>query len=256
MTDCHRQRGTSKRVTSRARLVAFAVLTPALLNVTALMSVASASERVAVGTAEITQPGLTTPLRSGGPATHYGVLLPAGARCPGDTAKDGYRVFSYLVPGGVSPTQVSFKGVIPSRYYGYIALGEYYFGAENTAPDTGQILGMPAFFVFSRLTPGFLFDAGATEATWDGGIACANDHGQVTNYWNTRFVFTASSSDPGGFTWRVEDPIRVPVAGQGGFPTWLALVLAGCALVAAGVVLNVGRRTADKTKAAREAGPS
>jgi len=256
MTDRHRQRGTSRQVTSRAWLAVLAAVTPALLNVTALMGVASASVTATAGPAEITEPGLTTPLTTGGSATHYGVLLPAGAHCPGDTAKDGYRVYSYLVPGGVSPTQVSFKGIIPSKYFGYIALGEYYYGAEDTALSTGQILGLPEFFVFSRLTPAMLFGAGAAKATWDGGILCATDRGQVTDYWNTRFLFTASSRDPGGFTWAVEDPARVPVAGQGGFPTWLALVLAGSALVAAGVVFNVGRRTGDRAKGAKEAGRS
>ena len=216
------------------------------------MGVASASVTAAVGAAEITREGLTTPLTAGGSATQFGVLLPAGARCPGDTAKDGYHVFSYLVPKGVSPTQVSFRGIVPSEYFGYTALGEYYYGAENTAPHTGLVLTLPTFFVFSRLTPHDLFAAGATRATWDGGIACTNVDGQVTNYWNTQFVFTANSSDPGGFSWAVVDPAGVPIRGGGGFPTWLALVLTGSALVTAGVVFNVGKRI-DRAKVAKGA---
>ena len=171
---------------------------------TALVVAAAPSPAGATTTSAelITVPGTTTPLRSGGSATTYGVALPAGAACPGDTAHDGYLVYSYLVPAGASPTEVSFRTGLPSRWFGYIADGSY-FGAVNTAESTGQIVGLPTSFTWTRLTPHDLFVDGARTATWNGGIACANSHGMVTDIWNSTIVFTADPSDPGGFTWRV-----------------------------------------------------
>jgi hypothetical protein len=166
---------------------------------------------VTASTALITRPGTLTPLNSGDKTSLYGVNLPAGASCPGDTAHQAYHVFSYLVPRGVSPTVVSFKTGDPSEYFGYIAFGSY-FGAANTAVGTGQIVGIPAQFTWSRLTPQDLFARGARSATWEGGVACADSHGVVTDYWNSEIVFTASTADPQGFAWRVVQPSAVSSA--------------------------------------------
>jgi hypothetical protein len=104
---------------------------------------------------------------------------------------------------------VSFKTGEPSKFYGYIANGAY-FGAVNTALDTGAVAALPEAFTWSRLTPEELFAKGTTSATWEGGIACANVHGAVTTTWNAEFVFTASTTDPHGFTWRVHQSATVP----------------------------------------------
>ena len=142
---------------------------------------------------------------SGGSATPYGIALPAGASCPGDTAHDQYRVYSYLIPAGVDLSSVSYKGDLPHRWYGFIAYGAY-FGAVNTAEGTGQIIGIPPAFTFSRLTPSELFNGGTTSsATWEGGIACVNTHGVATDAWNTQFRFVRDAKDPGGFRWTAED---------------------------------------------------
>ena len=66
-------------------------------------------------------------------------------------------------------------------------------GKTSTTPHLGQLL------------PG-----GVPSATWEGGIACADVHGKVTDYWNTEITFTAvdppapgsapvTVSNPGGF---------------------------------------------------------
>ena len=171
----------------------------ALIAVAALgaFTLPSAAAAVTAGTAVITAGGESTPLNSGGSATLYGVQLPSGASCPGDTAHDGYLVYSYLVPAGVSPTVVSFKTGDPSKYYGYISEGSYY-GAVNTAENTGEIVEIPPQFTWSRLTPADLFPPGAHTATWDGGIACADTHGVVTNYWNSEIVFDGQRQGPRG----------------------------------------------------------
>jgi hypothetical protein len=162
----------------------------------------TAGAAATAGTAAITKPNTLTALNSGGSGTLYGVQLPAGASCPGDSAHQGYRVDSYLVPKGVSPASVSFKTGLPSKWYGYIAYGEY-FGAVNTAEGSGLIVGLAPEFTWTRLTTEELFPHGQKSSTWEGGIACSNNDGVVTDYWNSQIVFTASTSDPHGFTWRV-----------------------------------------------------
>ena len=177
----------------------------------AFLPAASAGAAVVSGAAEITAPNSATPLNSGGSATEYGVALPAAAKCPGDTAHEGYRVFSYLVPHGVSLSSLTVKGEAPFRgvkahpYFGYIAYGTYY-GPVNTDLDTGGIPQLPSEFTWARLTPRDLFATGQRSAVWDGGILCATGEGVVTNSWNTAILFTASSTDPGGFTWKVVHP--------------------------------------------------
>jgi len=180
----------------------------ALALVTAVVTAPVAGAATA-GAEVLVTPGTTRPLSSGASTTPYGVVLPPGASCPGDTAHDGYHVYSYLVPQGASPTDVSFRTGDPSRWYGYIADGAY-FGAVNTAETTGQIVGLPLQFSWTRLTPQILFKAGQRSATWSGGIACADTHGQVTDFWNSNLVFVADPADPHGFTWKVVDQGTVP----------------------------------------------
>jgi hypothetical protein len=218
------------------------VLVGALLSTVGLLALVSsptvAGAAVTASTEVITHPGQLTPLGSGGSATTYGVALPSGASCPGDTAHEGYHVFSYLVPEGVSPTAVSFKTGDPSKYFGYIANGAY-FGAVNTAEDTGAIVSLPDDFTWSRLTPQDLFAKGTTSATWEGGIACADVHGNVTDYWNSQMVFTASSSDGGGFTWRV---VRNATPASSNLGLWVGVILAVLAVSFAVIAVVLGRR--------------
>jgi hypothetical protein len=194
------------------------------------------------GAAEITVPGQSNPLRSGGSATPYGVALPPGASCPGDTAHHGYHVFSYLVPLGTSPATVRFSN-IPDTGLGYFGTGGVYVGPLNTAEYTGQIVGLPTSLTLTHLSPRLLFAAGRASATWDGGIACATAKGAVAAYWNTRIVFTRSSTDPGGFTWSIPTPGRV-VGASHGYGLWLAIALIVLAVLLSGAALAFRRRPA------------
>jgi hypothetical protein len=191
-----------------ALLVGAAFLISLVGTVALTPSVADAS--VAAGSAVITMPGQPTPLDRGNGATLYGVGLPSGASCPGDSAHQGYHVFSYLVPEGVSPSTLSFTKGVADRYFGYIAQGAE-FDAFNTAEGTGQVVGLPTAFTWDRLTRGDLFALGESSAVWEGGIACADAHGSITNYWNTGIRFTADPSASGGFTWKALDPPGAPV---------------------------------------------
>ncbi len=173
-----------------------------VLGTAALLAWPATAGAVTVGTAEIIHPATGAPLDSGGSETTYGVNLPAVASCPGDTEHDGYHVYSYLVPAGYTPTQVRYTS-LPSRWSGYFSYGAYY-GPVNTAPGTGQVMTLPVFS-WTRYSSYLddLFPGGVRHATWEGGIACADSYGTVTNYWNTQILFTRTSSDPGGFVWRV-----------------------------------------------------
>jgi hypothetical protein len=220
----------------------------ALAGATAVLVPGRADAAVVTNREAIVQPGTLTPLDGGGSATPYGVVLPAGASCPGDTAHDQYRVYSYLIPAGVALTSVSFKGILPRNYYGFIAYGAY-FGAVNTAEGTGQIVGIPESFVFSRLTPSDLFSSHTTSAaTWEGGIACVNRQGVATDAWNTQFRFVRDSKDPGGFRWTVENPALVSAAG--GTPwLWIGGGLVALSVLSAVILLILLRRDPRQTDA-------
>ncbi|MGD0391945.1 MAG: hypothetical protein ABSC41_04820 [Acidimicrobiales bacterium] len=214
------------------------LLVPVLLGAWLSAVPATAGATVIAGTEEITQPGSLTPLDSGGSETLYGVVLPSGAGCPGDTAHEGYHIFSYLVPKGVSPASVSFKRGRADKGFGYIAYGMYY-GAINTALGSGLVAGLPPDFTWARLTPNDLFPKGEKSATWEGGIACANTDGVVTNYWNSEIVFTASTSDPRGFTWRV---VAQPTLGASHRWLWIGVALIVLSVLLAALAVFLSRR--------------
>jgi MYXO-CTERM domain-containing protein len=197
--------------------------------------------------ARIVAQGTTAPLPSGGSGTKFGIALPAGAHCPGDTEHKGYRVWSYLVPGDVELRSVSFAGLIPEPGYPLKARGDP-FGPANTAQDTGQIVRLPNDFVLSDLdlTPAELLRSGATSASWHAGIACSDVRGALSTYWNVDLVFSVNSGDPAGYTWVVSRPVSTS---GGGSPSRPTAVVVGLGL-AGGLVLL--RRSRQKpTRAAR-----
>ena len=102
--------------------------------------------------AAITPPGQPHQLNSGGSDTlRRGPAL--GGQLPG-----GHRprwVPGVQLPGapGSVADPVSFKTGDPSKWFGYIANGSY-FGAVNTAEDTGLVVSLPAEFVWTGSPPG------------------------------------------------------------------------------------------------------
>jgi hypothetical protein len=159
------------------------------------------------GVATIADPDGLAPLASGASTDEFTVALPANASCDGDTATQGYHVFSYLQPEGTNPVGVLFTTGFPSSYYGLVTSTERYYGAANTAISTGQIIGIPNNLEFAPLLSKgvsldtLLYADGNTDGVWEAGIACANSSGVVTDYWNTEVTFTASGTDPNGFVW-------------------------------------------------------
>ena len=234
----HDRNACRQAVRPSARAAGALALVPVLLVAWLSAVPTTAGASVVAGTEEITQPGSLTPLGSGGLETLYGVVLPSGAGCPGDTAHHGYHIFSYLVPKDVSPAAVNFKRGRADKGFGYIAYGMYY-GAINTALGTGLVAGLPPDFTWARLTPKDLFPQGQKSATWEGGIACANSDGVVTNYWNSQIVFTASTSDPRGFTWRV---VAQPALGPSHKWVWIGAALIVLSVLLAALAVFLSRR--------------
>jgi hypothetical protein len=170
----------------------------------ATTSAPSASAATLGGTATLTNPTTSATLTSGGSTTVFAVVLtPAPADCSGDTATDHYEVFSYLLPEATVITTDDFSGGTPSEGLGFVD-GNGYYGSATTAPTTGEIINIPADFEWADLKSVNETAAeldGGSSAVWNAGIACANASGVMTDYWNTQVTFTASTSDPNGFTW-------------------------------------------------------
>ena len=134
--------------------------------------------------------------------------LPANAACDGDTATDGYHVFSYLQPEGTNPLGVLFTTGFPSvvlRAASPAAASTT--GRPTPPPPPGRSSASPTT---SSSRPccqkgvsldTLLYADGNTSGVWEAGIACANSSGAVTDYWNTEVTFTASGTDPNGFVW-------------------------------------------------------
>jgi hypothetical protein len=172
-----------------------------------LLTSSSASASTLGGVATISIPDGTAPMTSGGSTDPFTVDLPANAACTGDTATDGYHVFSYMVPTGTDVSSITFTEV-PSTGFGFVNNIGTYYGAANTAANTGQIISIPINFEFGPLVSDdgvslstFLYSSGNTTGVWEAGLACANSAGALTDNWNTEVTFTASSSDPNGFVW-------------------------------------------------------
>jgi hypothetical protein len=196
------------------------------------------------GVATIADPNTLSALASGGSATPFTITLPANAACDGDTASDGYHVYSYLVPEGTTITGLTFT-THPSSGGGLFNGSGNYYGPANTAIGTGQIVSIPTTLAFAaNVTKGVislssLLSSGTSPGVWETGIACANTSGVLTDYWNAQVTFTASGSDPNGFTWTFTPPAVTPEA-----PYTLLLPLLAVAIVGGSIVIRRRRSRA------------
>jgi hypothetical protein len=146
-------------------------------------------------------------LKSGGSETPFTLSLPAKSKCSGNTNEQGYHVWSYLVKPSVTITSLTFSGGQPSQGLGLFESNGSYYGPADTAENTGEVIDIPTNFEwgpavedFSLLSTLLYQDSGAS-GLWEGGLACANSSGALTDNWNFQITFTKSTSDPDGFTW-------------------------------------------------------
>jgi LPXTG-motif cell wall-anchored protein len=205
-TSTRTSKGTKMKIRRGLRDAGWAGVLGVTIALFALPSLV-ASAATLDGTATITNPSNGLPLGSGGSqepsSTVFTIDLPAQAACSGDTATDGYHVFSYLLAQGTTVTTDSFSSGFPSEGLG-LFYSKGYYGSANTAPTTGQVIDIPTDFDFADLLShgqtAATLDGGST-LSWEAGLACAQPNGTVSDYWNTVVTFTASGTDPNGFTW-------------------------------------------------------
>ncbi len=163
--------------------------------------VAAHGERAGSGT--VTAPGGST-LDHGGSATPFTFQLPSGAACPGDSANDGYRIQSFVVPADVDPGDLTYESTKPAGE-GLWALyattsDPFVQGLTAVATDRGDpgvIDQLPALD-FAVFPPGTL-----AEGVNHIGIACTL-YNETVRYWDTDVVLTNTPGDsPAHLTWVV-----------------------------------------------------
>jgi hypothetical protein len=182
-----------------------------LFSMTAVLVVATAGPSTAATLNAVASPNNPSTgdfVGSGGSDTQFVHNLGTDPVCSGDSATDGYRVWTYLVKPTVNIDSLTFNAnTNASVGYGLYDTAGDYFGDANTAQTTGEVLASgtqifewgPAVSERSLLTD--LLYTSKKSGLWEGGIACANSSGVLTDNWNVQFTFTKSSSDPNGFTW-------------------------------------------------------
>jgi hypothetical protein len=160
------------------------------------------------------------PLTEGGSATAFGLALPEGAACTGDSASGEYRVQSYMVPASVSPASLTFDAFGPApqgigadfRQPLYDTSGRPYVNNQTdiaTGGGPGTISQLPAFsfaaFAGSERSGPEIMPPGSYNL----GIACTRGVAgpeQLDRYWNIRFDVAADPADrPLGLRWTVAE---------------------------------------------------
>jgi hypothetical protein len=183
------------------RAIAVGVL--AFTTVVVGMAPAASAAGIRSGDAVPTNPMTNAPVPNGGSSTSWTLNLPTQASCRGDTASQGFHVYSFIVPVAVDVGTLTFNpSTGPSQGFPLIDnIGSPYIAA-NTAAVTGQVIQIPTFnFNLFAST-----DQGGTKiplppGDYKAGIACANTTGQGDKYWETIFSFTANGGDPNGEVW-------------------------------------------------------
>jgi hypothetical protein len=212
------------------------------LAVVACTIVGLASSAFAAGTsagnAVTTNPATNASISSGGSATSWTLNLPGHASCSGDSATQGYHVYSFIVPAATDVGTLTFNpSTGPSSGNPLVDSTGSAYMAANTAVTTGQVIQIPTFDFNLFATT----DMGGTKLAlppgdYKAGIACANTTGQGDKYWQTTFTFTANASDPNGEVWAN----RTTAADAGG--NHLALPIGIAVVAGAGFVVLRRRR--------------
>lgn len=201
----------------------------AIATAAAVVPLLGAPTAGAVGTPQtpgssIRTAGGAAPLTSGDSGTTFTLRLPAGASCTGDSANDGYRVQSYMVPESVDPSTLTFNGAGPVplgmgasfRQPLYDINGSGFVDQQTANASSpggpGPILAPPDFNFGAVFVPGNI-----PSGTYNLGIACTLGPASATQmkeFWNTQMVVTTAAPGTGGpaeFNWAVPAPPVAPV---------------------------------------------
>lgn len=172
------------------------------------------------------------PLIRGGSATEFGLLLPEGAACPGDSMHDQWAAQSFVVPATNDLGSLKYGVIGPegeAQYALYMLNTNPYVDAltlSNDAPGKPGRITIPAF-TFNEFPPGTLPDG-----RYRIGIACTYLERKIGLYWDTEIIVAAEADDePGQMIWRLSDaPIELDEP-DGASSVWI--------FVAAAVVITV-----------------
>lgn len=221
------------------------------LAVVSLAVVVGSGTRPAVADGERAGPVtvITTdgsPLQHGGSDTSFTFGLPPDAACPGDSADDGYRIQSFIVPDGVDPAGLTYESTKPAGDGNWalyaVTSDPYVQGLTSVAEqrgDPGLIDGLPAFD-FAVFPPGTL-----AEGSNRLGIACTL-YNETVRYWDAEIVLTDTPEDtPAQLTWVIPG---APSGSAASFPT-ARFVVGGVVVVllviGGAIVLARRRRTSN-----------
>lgn len=180
-----------RRPTGPVAALVLALVAGALLATGA----AAASGEHAGPVTVVNEAGSTARRTHGGSRTTFSLRLPEGASCPGDSANDGYRVQSFLVPVRDDPAVLRYKSIGPegdNRYALYDVETHPYvqmFTTEAESPGKpGYLVNLPTFD-YAVFPPGYL-----TDGPHRIGVACTL-YNETVRYWDAEVVLSRDTGD-------------------------------------------------------------
>lgn len=156
------------------------------------------------GAASVRTPGGGAAMSSGTSAQSFTLRLPSGAACGGDSANDGYRVQSYMVPASIDPSTLQFTAsgpTIPSNpsafqqplyTTGFSPYVDAQTANASPSPGPGPIINIPDF-THAVWAPGDI-----APGAYNIGIACTQGPAgptQMKEFWNVTKTFAANGGD-------------------------------------------------------------
>ena len=219
----HRRR--ARNLTRVAALGAAAMLVQSFLGISGAGS--SVSAATDGGALKPVDPGGTGSLvlESGGSEMEFQLVLDTDGTdfmaCSGDTANDGFRVSSFMVPASVDPNTLTLgsQGPLPGPALGADLRLPLYPGGgtpwvqQNTAPTSGQVIGLPivSFGFLSGVGDAAAVQSQVPEGDYLLGYAChigpATDPDHLDVFYDVTFTLAHDNADPNGIIWSFEPQV-------------------------------------------------
>jgi hypothetical protein len=162
-------------------------------------------------------------LTEGSGSTAFGLLLPAGASCPGDSRNDQWRVQTFIVPAEIDPGSLEFNSIGPEGegLYALYGLDTNPIVEVLTAPNGAS--GLPGLIIGLRAASFEVFPPGTLpDGNYRVGAACTY-FDDTASYWDTELVIERDPEDqPAEIAWRTSDASGVVssvAADDGGGPS-------------------------------------
>jgi hypothetical protein len=247
---------STRRRSAFARRVAFGVVL-----VSALLGTSAANAATTTSTSP--GPGAIAPVRSGdvrvvddrtrsrdlergGSATEFGLRLPDGAACPGDSQNDQWRVDTYIIPITDDPGTLQYDNIGPTGSNRSAVWGTDFTPVMNLFTIPNTVSGQPG--VIDRLRPmsfGVFQPNTLPDGNYKIGVSCTY-FGRTANYWDTEIVISNTPDDkPAQLTWRhASAPGADPQPSDAGTPAWvgISIALAAAAAIALAILFRQSRR--------------